>query len=106
MHLSASEWKQKLAVRLLCVVFGMTTTHWVLHHLHPLSSEVLDDPRNIHHLFLCDLIQDSVYGDECPRPTHSSTTHTHTHNSFNILLDSITAKCRTLCTCSGLRVGL
>ena len=85
--MSASVEKQKVFVQLLCVCLRKASikefqgTHWVLNHLHSLSSEVLDNSGNVHHSLLCNLIQNSVYGDECPRPPHSSTAHhTHTHH--------------------------
>ena len=48
-------------------------THQVLHHLHPLAAEVADDACNVHNLLLFDLVQDSVDGDQSPRPTHTRT---------------------------------
>ena len=48
-------------------------THQVLHHLHPLAAEVADGTCNVHNLLLLDLVQDSVDGDQSPRPTHTST---------------------------------
>ena len=44
-----------------------------LDQLHSLVSDVVDDSRNIHHSLLPNLLQNMVYCDECPCPTHSST---------------------------------
>ena len=45
----------------------------VLHHLHPLAAEVADGACNVHNLLQLDLVQDSVDGDQSPRPAHTST---------------------------------
>ena len=50
-----------------------------LDHLSSLLSESLYDSRDVHRSLHLPLLQDMVYDDECPRPTHSSTAEVGEH---------------------------
>lgn len=45
-----------------------------LHHLHPLSSHLADDSRNVHHRLVGHLCQGQVYADEGTCPPHTAIT--------------------------------
>ena len=56
-----------------------------LDHLSSLLSEFEDDSRDVHHSLCLPLLQDMVYGDECPCPTNTSTTEAGTYTMHRVL---------------------
>ena len=62
-------------------------THHSLNQLHSLVADLVDDSRNIQHILLAHLLQDMVYSDECPCPSHTSTAERSSKSGtlFNVL---------------------
>ena len=51
----------------------MCVMYQSLDHVGSLLSEFEDDSRDVHHSLCLPLLQDMVYGYECPCPTNTST---------------------------------
>ena len=62
-----------------------THTHRALNHLHSLVAQFLYDASNIHYSLILNLIHDTVNGDQCSSPTHTSTTANRTQQSTHAM---------------------
>ena len=76
----------------------------ILNHLGSLLPEFEDDSRDVHHSLCLPLLQDMVYGDECPCPTNTSTAEES--NTLTMAILSVCGDSKIQQPCKGHKVNL